>query len=127
MSITLADIRIGDKLKVTWEVGGCDMQLIGKAAYKAQRSRMTVDPSSEWKTQEGMFLTHKERKNQQIELLERVKTPEEILQERRDKLAETFSVGSVKYQYHNLTPISRNLIDYVIKLEDSITKEDTTK
>lgn len=127
MSIALADIRIGDKLRVTWEVGDSEMQLIGKAAYKAQQSRMTVDPTSEWKTSEGLFLTHKDRRNQRVELLERVKTPEEILQDRRDKLAEAFSIGSLKYQYHNLTPISQNLIDYAIKLEDSITKEDTTK
>lgn len=103
-------IRKGDKIKVTYVSGGMEHQLVG-VAHKS-------DIDGDWRTEGDGLLTNLYHGNQKIELLERPKSAEEILAERRDKLALEFSPFQLKYKYTNLSHMSQILVNRIIELED---------
>lgn len=108
--IKLSDIRKGDKIKVTWRYYDVEYTRTGVANLG--------DSDNDWMTLGGIYLTLTSRGKQVVELLERPKTVEEILAERRDKLASDFSPSELDYRYRNLSDMSQNLINHIIELED---------
>lgn len=116
--ITPQEVRKGDKLKTAWTDGDAAFTMTGVANKK--------DGVGDWQTPGGAWLVATRwRKDQTIELLERPKTPEEILQERRDKLAKDLGGGSRQEMYVHCSLLSQKAIDHIIFLEDE--KEALTK
>lgn len=118
--ITSAEVRKGDKLKVTWPTLDVEKTFVGVADHLGKTSKVIV-----WYTEQRSMLVNDHRRDQVIELLERPKTPEEILQERRDKLVATFVGADSWIKYHNTSVALRRAVDHIIKLEDE--KEALTK
>lgn len=104
--ITNEDIQKGDKIKVTYNNSDVEYSRTGVA--------FNQNFDGDWDTAKGVFLTFNTRNNQVIELLERPKTAEEILKERRDKLAVDFSWAD----YANVSGSMQQAIDRIIFLED---------
>lgn len=117
-SITPEDVRKGDTLRTSWTDGDAKFTMEGVANKK--------DGLGDWQTPQGAWLVATRwRKDQKIELLERPKTPEEILAERRDNLAKDLGGGSRQEKYGLCSPLAKAAIDYALNLEDE--KEALTK
>lgn len=115
ISITQQDVRVGDKLLVAWENKGVRKHREGIAHKKLGDLWVSPENGSLGTNIPGATIT----------LLERAKTPEEILAERRDTLSRVFSPPGLKYEYRNLSHTSQRLVNHIIFLEDE--KEALTK
>jgi len=113
--ITQNKIRKGDKIKVTYTSSDVEYSRTGVAFHQSSEG--------DWETTQGIFLTFTSRQNQVIELLERPKTAEEILKERRDALVVKYAGHGGEYAW--ASELSKQLVDRVIELEDE--KEALTK
>lgn len=115
--IKFEDVQQGDKLRVTTVVQDVEFVYTGVAHHKGNND------VKDWRTKGGIWLGMDYHKDTVIELLDRPKSPEEALKERRDKLVQEFAEGLGAdrpnlYRYSHSTDMTKAAVDRIIKLED---------
>lgn len=115
-TISFEEVQQGDKLRVTHTLQDAESTYVGVAHYKANNH------IKDWRTKGGVWLCMDEN-NAVIELLERPKSPEEILAERRDKIVQELASAmgrslSDDYSYAYSTDLTKAAVNRIIKLED---------